>query len=143
METTKLVYGSSIAHKGRPKPIVKELLRERLTNHTCDRRHPRSWIKDKYPDYVIDEGFEEFDTLWNKDVFETSEQHTTRAQRLLEDIFTNDPSPFISLTLHSYAVSAVLDAIKAPTFRIGEGVAIPLFIKATRLSHTDTVKVAV
>ncbi|KAH8674229.1 putative phosphoglycerate mutase [Xylariales sp. PMI_506] len=138
LETTKLVYGAHLTQHNRPRPIVKELLRERLTNHTCDRRHPRSWIQERYPDYVIEEGFEEQDILWNKDLFETSEQHAARARRLLEDIFANDDSTFISLSLHSYAVSAVLTAVQSPKFRIGEGVIVPLFIKATRLSSRAT-----
>jgi hypothetical protein len=118
--------------------MVKEYLRERLTIHTCDRRSSRSWIEQQYPRYIIENGFEENDTLWDAEVPETPEKHVARKQSLLEDIFDTDDSQFISLTTHSYAVSAILEAVGAPHFRVGEGVMVPLFIRAEKITLDGT-----
>ncbi|KAI1856839.1 hypothetical protein JX265_011480 [Neoarthrinium moseri] len=134
LETTKLVYTPVFNSHGRKvRPIVKELLRELLTDHTCDRRSTRSRIADSFPESIIEPGFTEEDELWNKDSTESPEEHDARKQRLLEDIFSNDSSPFVSLTTHSYALSAILRVIGAPKFRIAEATMVPLFIKAERI----------
>ncbi|KAK4121880.1 putative phosphoglycerate mutase [Parathielavia appendiculata] len=136
LETTKLVYEPVMAKHGRSlRPVVKELLRERLTNHTCDKRSSRSWIAKTYPEYVLDRGFEMMDTLWKKDRYETNDEHVARKRRLLEDIFANDKSTFVSLTTHSYAISAVLEVVGAPHFRVSEGAIIPLLVKAEEVSR--------
>jgi len=133
LETTKLVYSEVMAVHGRtPQPIVKELLRE-LTDHTCDKRSPRSWIVQNYPDYVLDQNFEETDPLWRADHTEPNEKHVARKQRLLEDIFEANDASFISLTTHSYAISAILEAIGAPHFRVSAGAMVPLFVKAVKV----------
>ena len=45
LETTKLAYSPVLERNGtRLRPVVKELLRGRLTNHTYNKRSPRSWI---------------------------------------------------------------------------------------------------
>lgn len=122
-------------------PIVKEKLRERLTDHTCDKRNARQWIAEQYPDYFIEVGFAETDELWEawRNPPEDHENHVKRKTELLHDIFTHDSSTFISLSTHSYALSAILSSLgatKDQTFRIGEGVMVPLFVKAVR----ETVK---
>ncbi|KAK0753692.1 histidine phosphatase superfamily [Schizothecium vesticola] len=136
LETTKLVYSAVMTEHGDEfRPIVKELLRERLTDHTCDKRSSRSWIAENYPNFVLEEGFAEADDLWRADRCETNAQHVARKQQLLEDIFTNDASYFISLTTHSYAISSILEATGAPHFRVCEGAIFPLFVKGARLER--------
>jgi broad specificity phosphatase PhoE len=135
LETTKLVYAPVMAKCGRSlNPTVKERLRELATDHTCDKRSPRSWIAQSYPEYIIEDGFPETDTLWRSDAYETSEEHVTRKKLLLDDIFSNDRSSFISLTTHSYAISAILTIIGAPTFRVSEAAMVPIFVKAEKMS---------
>jgi broad specificity phosphatase PhoE len=135
LETTKLVFTPVLrSHQRSPQPIVKEFLREYLTDHTCDRRSSKSWIHENYPDYIMEDGFTEEDILWKTDKTETLEEHVIRKQRLLEDIFAHDESPFISLTTHSYAISALLKVVGAPKFRVGEGVMVPLFVKAEKVA---------
>ncbi|KAH8205545.1 hypothetical protein TruAng_000251 [Truncatella angustata] len=139
LETTKLVYAPVFsAHQRKLQPTIKERLREFLTDHTCDRRSTRSWIHGNYPDYIIEEDFGEHDVLWHADKAESMEEHVVRKQKLLEDIFTHDASPFISLTTHSYAISALLSAVGAPMFRVGEGVMVPLFVKAEKIALGTT-----
>ncbi|KAK4102360.1 hypothetical protein N658DRAFT_495710 [Parathielavia hyrcaniae] len=131
LETTMLVYEPVMAKHGRSlRPVVKELLRERLTNHTCDKRSSRSWIAETYPEYVLERELEMVDTLWKKDRYETNDEHVARKRRLLEDVFANDKSTFVSLTTHSYAISAILEVVGAPHFRVSERAINPLLIKA-------------
>ncbi|OTA67991.1 phosphoglycerate mutase-like protein [Hypoxylon sp. EC38] len=136
LETTKHVYSPAMAKYGRNfQPIIKEDLRERLTTHTCDRRSSRSWIELNYPGYVIEEGFPELDTRWDADTPETLEQHIIRTQRLLDDIFTNDTSPIISLTTHSYTITSILAVVGYPKFLVNEGTIVPLFVKAEKVAQ--------
>ncbi|KAI1764999.1 phosphoglycerate mutase-like protein [Hypoxylon sp. FL1150] len=133
LETTKLVYTNVLAAHGKHlQPIVKENLRERITDHTCDRRSSRSWIVSNYPDYIIEYGFSESDKSWNAHASETLEEHIARMQRLFDDIFTHDPSPIISLTTHSYTVSAILALVGYPKFLVNEGTIVPLLIRAEK-----------
>jgi broad specificity phosphatase PhoE len=135
LETTRLVFANVIEdHGAHFQPIVKELLRERLTNHTCDRRSTLSWIKDHYPDYIVEPGFSEDDVLWSSSREETAEEHVARKQRLLEDIFENDRNAFVELTTHSYAVSAILEAVDMAGFRVREGSSVALLVRAERTS---------
>ncbi|KAK4040175.1 phosphomutase PMU1, partial [Parachaetomium inaequale] len=132
LETTKLVYAPVMATHGRSlRPLVKELLRERLTDHTCDKRSTRPWIADNYPTYVLDQDFETEDTLWTADRYETNLEHVARKRRLLEEIFANDKSTFVSLNYHSLIRDlAILEVVGAPHFRVSEGAIIPLLVKA-------------
>ncbi|CAJ2500797.1 Uu.00g036500.m01.CDS01 [Anthostomella pinea] len=135
LHTTKLVFQPVMeANQREFHPIIKELLRERLTDHTCDKRSSRFWIQQNYPEYIIEPGFEEDDTLWkpHSNKPEEAEEHFARKQRLLNDIFEHDKSQFISLTNHSYAITAILVTVKAPKFRVCEGTIVPLFVKAVR-----------
>ncbi|KAI0132388.1 histidine phosphatase superfamily [Xylariales sp. AK1849] len=139
LETTKLVYAPVMSQHGRSlQPMIKESLREFITDHTCDRRSSRSWITQNYPEYIIEEDLSEKDGLWKADSSETHEAHVVRKQKLLEEIFASDPAPFISLTTHSYAVSAILEVVGAPKFRVGEGAMIPLFVKAEKIAPETT-----
>ena len=115
------------------RPIVKELLRERLTNHTCDRRSSRSWIEEHFPNYIIEPGFSEEDRLWTGDRWESTEEHMARKHRVLEDIFATDENAFVALTVHSYAISAILRVIGMTEFRVREGSSIAFLVKAERI----------
>jgi broad specificity phosphatase PhoE len=138
LETTRLVFAKTIEGQGvQFRPIVKELLRERLTDHTCDRRSSRSWIEEHYPDYVIESGFSEEDRLWTGGRWESVEEHMARKHRVLEEIFATDENAFVALTVHSYAISAILGAIGTTVFRVREGNSIALLVKAERIdSHS-------
>lgn len=136
LETTKLVYQDvMVACKEPFQPLVKELLREKLTGHTCDKRSSKSWIADNYPDYVIEDGFEEDDRLWkeNRDPAEEASEVTARSQRLLGEIFANDSSQVIALTTHSYSISGIQESVGTEPYRVGEGVMVPLLVKAVKV----------
>ncbi|OTA91494.1 hypothetical protein M434DRAFT_397158 [Hypoxylon sp. CO27-5] len=138
LETTKHAYAPVMAKHGIDfQPIIKEDLRERLTNHTCDRRSSRSWIELNYPGYVIEEGFPELDTRWDANKSETFEQHIIRTQRVFDDIFTNDASPIISLITHSYTITAILAVVGHPKFLVNEATIVPLFVKAEKVAQSS------
>ncbi|KAK4447248.1 histidine phosphatase superfamily [Podospora aff. communis PSN243] len=133
LETTKLVFSNVMGENGRNlAPVVKELLRERLTSHTCDKRSTRSWISQHYPGFILEPGFEEADILWQADRVETDWEHRARTQRVFEDIFDHAKSPIIALVTHSYTVSAILEVVGAPHFRVSEGTVFPLLVRAEK-----------
>ncbi|KAI2629238.1 phosphoglycerate mutase-like protein [Hypomontagnella submonticulosa] len=135
LQTTQLAYTPVLAQHGKAlRPIIKETLRERITDHTCDRRSSRSWIEQNYPNYIIEEGFTESDESWDPNSFETLEEHIARIQQLLDDIFTNDTSPIISLTTHSYAMTAILALLGYDKFMVNEGTLVPILVKAKKIT---------
>lgn len=57
-------------------------------------------------------------------------------KNLLDDIFTNDDSTYISFTTHSGSIASVLRVIGHREFRIPTGAVIPVLIKA-EMSHAE------
>lgn len=136
LETTRLAFAAvTPAHRAPFQRIVKELLRGRLSTHTYNRRSSLSWIKEHYPDYIIEPGFSKEDVLWSSRRQETEEEHVTRKQQLLEDLFENDGNEFIALTTHSYAISAILAAVNMAAFRVREGSCVALLVRAERIGR--------
>ncbi|KOC07811.1 hypothetical protein AFLA70_311g001220 [Aspergillus flavus AF70] len=134
LETTRLVFSKPMGQfREQFQPVVKELLRERLTDHTCDKRSTRAWIEGHYPSYLIEPGFSEEDLLWKPDRWESVEEHVARKQKVLEEIFAQDSSSFISMTVHSYAISAILRACGYEEFRVREGSTIALLVRGERV----------
>jgi broad specificity phosphatase PhoE len=134
LETTGLIFDGIMKEQGLPfRPIVKELLRERLTDHTCDRRSNRTHITKLFPDYILEPGFTEEDELWTASRWESTEEHTARKQKVLEDIFATDENQFLALTVHSYAISAILEAVGLPIVRVREGSTIAILVKAEEM----------
>ena len=111
-------------------PTVKELLREALGVHSCDRRSSATYVKSNYPDYRIEEGFAENDPLWNAKLRESHSQRLFRMKTLLDDIVTSDDSIVISLTSHSGAITELLNAIEHRPFSLQTGGVIPALVKA-------------
>ncbi|OHF02361.1 phosphoglycerate mutase [Colletotrichum orchidophilum] len=142
LETSRLAFGSLVEARGQQqefRPLVKEGLRERMTDHTCDKRGPRSWIGRAYPRYIIEPGFTEEDQLWKADRFETTEEHVARKQQVLDEIFSTDPAQFVSLTVHSYAISAILKVGGQEEFRVREGSSIALLVRGDRIGVSSSV----
>ncbi|KAK1460205.1 phosphoglycerate mutase [Colletotrichum melonis] len=138
LETSNLAFGPLVESRGAGRdfrPLVKEGLRERLTDHTCDKRSSRSWIEGAYPRYHIEPGFTEEDRLWKADRFETTEEHVARKQLVLEEIFSTDSGQFLSLTVHSYAISAILMVGGQEEFRVREGSSIALLVRGDKVAN--------
>ena len=116
-------------------PVIKEMLREVMGEHTCDRRSSRTAIRNAFPEWTIEPGFSEVDELWLPDRRETHAEHDERTRGLLNDIFAHDASTFISLTSHSGAIASLLRVTKHRDFRLPTGALIPLLVKATKINR--------
>ncbi|KAK0642203.1 histidine phosphatase superfamily [Cercophora newfieldiana] len=111
-------------------PIIKEMIRERLGIHTCDRRSSRSVIHENHPLFAIEEGFSEADELWVPDVRETLEEHAVRIKAFLDDLFENDSEQIISVTAHSGSILALYVTTGHEEVRVAPGGIVPVLIKA-------------
>jgi hypothetical protein len=89
-------------------PQVKELFREAIGVHTCDRRSSKTYIHENYPTYTFEEGFAEEDPLWDPITRETDSGEDKRLKTVLDDVFTYDDCTFISVTSHSGAINSML-----------------------------------
>ena len=95
-------------------PEVKELLREGISGHTCDRRGSHTYIKDAFPGYRIEKGFSETDELWQALHGETSIDQSVRSKIVLDEIFRKDRSTYISITSHSGEIASILGGTYHP-----------------------------
>lgn len=114
------------------RPVVKEMLREVMGEHTCDRRSSRTVIHEAFPDWGIEGGFKEEDELWRADHRETHEEHDARSQALLDEVFANDQSLVLSFTAHSGTIASLLRVVGHREFRLPTGALIPVLVKATK-----------
>jgi broad specificity phosphatase PhoE len=136
LETTEYVFAPVMRVHGRPfAPIVKEQIRERFTVHTCDLRRPRSWIEQNYTGYTIENDVTQEDQFAGQKRWETDDEHYARKQEALEQIFSSDKNDFVSLTVHSYAVAAILAVCKGEVFRIREGTSMALLVRGEEHSE--------
>ncbi|KAJ5235238.1 uncharacterized protein N7469_004406 [Penicillium citrinum] len=111
-------------------PVIKELLRETLGEHTCDRRSSASIIAAEYPQYQFEADFTEEDLLWDPKTRESDEERNERLLRLLNDIFSSDDHVFLSLTAHSGAITSILEVVGHRKFPLQTGGVIPVIVKA-------------
>lgn len=139
LQTTTLIWQPILAALSLPfRPLIKECLREQLTDHTCDRRSPLSQIKTNFPDFEVEEGFTEEDGLWRADRWEGLKAHCERKQRVLEEIFEGERGQTVSLTVHSFAIAVILHVCGAEMFRVREGTSIGILVRAEEVSEAPT-----
>ena len=124
--------GLNLPPKHPYKPVIKELLREVLGVHTCDRRDTMSKITSLWPSYTIEPNFSEEDPLWDPDFRESGGQQVHRLQLFLDDIFNTDTNVFISCTSHSGLISSALQGVGHRQFPLNTGAIIPIFLKAQK-----------
>ncbi|TGO80070.1 hypothetical protein BELL_0015g00030 [Botrytis elliptica] len=118
-------------------PIIKELLREGISSHTCDRRRSKTYIHALAPTWKFESDFPEEDPYWRANYSETHETENRRFKALLDDLFTNDNSTFISLSSHSGAINTILRVIGHRTFPLKTGAVIPVLIKSQSILGED------
>ncbi|KAG5978888.1 hypothetical protein E4U55_005815 [Claviceps digitariae] len=130
LQTTDHVFSELMKVNNAPfQPIVKENIRERFSLHTCDFRRPRSWIEKNYPGYTVEDNVTEKDGFSGQTREETDEEHYARKQQALEEIFSTDSNVFISLTVHSVAISAIFQVCHGESFKVREGTSLALLVK--------------
>lgn len=137
LQTSRLVFAPLCAARGLPyQPTVKELLRERMTDHTCDRRSSRTYIAGAFPEARIEDGFTETDELWRSDRWEPMHEHLARKQAVLEDIFDNATGSVVSLAMHSMAVAVTMRVCGMEEYRVREGTSHALLVKAMPVAES-------
>ncbi|KAK1760080.1 histidine phosphatase superfamily [Echria macrotheca] len=135
LDTCALAFSDLPSPAPEFKPIIKEMARERLGVHTCDRRHPRSWIERNYGEvFSLEDGFAEEDELWRPDVRETLGEHAGRIARLLDGLWEDEEEEeIVSLTVHSGSILAMYEVVGHPEVRVAPGAVVPLFVKGERV----------
>lgn len=119
-------------------PTIKELLREGISLHTCDRRSNKTFIHQSFPTYKFEAGFAEHDPLWNPVYAETSTGQDLRSQTALDDIFSHDKSTWVSITSHSGEIASLLRVLGHRTFSLNTGAVIPVLVKAVAVKGNST-----
>lgn len=114
------------------KPIFVEGLRESIGLHTCDKRRDKYYLKAKYPNFTFEDGFSIEDELWGPVYQETFEQQVIRLRRVLDLIWEQDTSTYISITAHSGTVNAILANIGHRPFNLQTGGMIPVVVKGSK-----------
>ncbi len=129
LRTAQLTWSGIDLPSGRPfNHEVKELLREAIGIHTCDRRSNKTYIESTYP-FKIEPGFEEQDPLWILELRESNPYLDARLKQLLDDVFSNNRDSVFSLTSHGGAVGAMLRVIGHRPFPLKTGGIMPVLVK--------------
>jgi broad specificity phosphatase PhoE len=123
-----------LPHERPFRPLIKENIREDISEHTCDHRSSREVIQTMFPGWPFEAGFTDEDELWHKDRSETVEELRKRCQTVLNDIWRNDDNTWISITSHSGFIAGMLAVLGHRLFPLGTGQAIPVLIEATSTS---------
>ena len=103
---------SGLKLKGPFAPTVKEFLREGISGHTCDRRRSKTYIQERFPQYRFEEGFPEDDPLFQPLHQETETDQDVRSKAVLDDVFRQDKSTFVSITSHSGEIASLLRGMR-------------------------------
>ena len=121
-------------------PTIKELFREGISIHTCDRRSTKSAIHAFVPSWKFEAGFTENDQLWrgDKGEGETSQHEVARSKRVLDDVFVHDDAVWVSITSHSGEIASLLTALNHRSFSLSTGQIIPVLVKAEVVDPTPT-----
>lgn len=143
-------FGLSLPSDRPFKPIIKELLRECIGVHTCDKRSSKTQIQARYPDWIFEDGFTETDELWSSTLRETNEAVDQRTKLVLDDILLNDKHTFVSISSHSGQIGSTLRGMSSHAsinfidfkvdpvlghreFKLNTGQVIPVLVKINRI----------
>jgi broad specificity phosphatase PhoE len=136
IETADLTFtGLDLLSGKEYKPYIKELVREALGIHTCDRRSTKSEIEQKFTHLTFEPGFSERDELWKKDYREPVSARNYRLATFLDDVFANEDrgKVVLSMTSHSGAIGSMLEVLGHRKFRLETGGVIPVVVRAERV----------
>ncbi|KAH9875688.1 hypothetical protein IAQ61_003152 [Plenodomus lingam] len=114
-------------------PLVKELLREALGIHTCDRRSTRSHLATTHPHLTFEPAFTEQDELWDPQYREPRGARRYRVAMLLDDVWEHDGGVWISMTAHSGAIASLLESLGHRAFALETGGVIPVVVEGRRV----------
>jgi broad specificity phosphatase PhoE len=111
-------------------PTIKELLREGISTHTCDRRSNKTSIEALFPSLTFEPEFPEHDPFWSGILAETSAAQDARSKRVLDDLFAHDANTWLSITSHSGEIRSLLRVLGHREFSLGTGAVIPVLVEA-------------
>ncbi|KAJ6437268.1 phosphoglycerate mutase [Purpureocillium lavendulum] len=134
IQTADGTFSSLDLPRNKPfRPTIKELFREGISIHTCDRRSTRREIRDFSPaSFRFEDGFAEHDELWEgaQSKGETDAHQRARSKTVLDDVFAHDDGTWISVTSHSGEIRALLAVLGHREFSLGTGQIIPVLVRA-------------
>jgi broad specificity phosphatase PhoE len=139
VQTANVTFASLNLPRSSPfKPTIKELFRESISIHTCDRRSTKTQIHAYAPNFLFEEGFSETDLLWrgNEDEGETSAHQVARSKIVIDDVFSHDDNTWISITSHSGEIGSILTVLNHQSFSLSTGQIIPVLVKAELVEPT-------
>lgn len=125
------------------KPLIKELIREQIGVHLCDKRSTKSVIESRFSKYgfEIEENFTEKDELYKDDVRETVLEQVSRLHDFLQFLFekewdgdsvSDEKDVYVSVTSHAGTTRSLLLALGHNRFTIAAGGMIPVVVKGVR-----------
>ncbi|EPS94748.1 hypothetical protein FOMPIDRAFT_1169401 [Fomitopsis schrenkii] len=132
LSTWQITFGSDETFPEDTRTVmVFEDLREEHGVHTCDMRNSRTLIQRNFPlrMLVVEPGFTEEDIVWQSDVRESKEHVRTRAQSVLDRIFDEIESTYISITAHGGIINGLLAAAGRQPYSLPTGGVLPLIIR--------------
>ncbi|KAL7933133.1 histidine phosphatase superfamily [Trichoderma chlorosporum] len=133
LQTANLTFDSLRLPPSNPfRPTIKELFRESISIHTCDRRSTKTQIHAFAPNFLFEAGFTEDDLLWEgkESMGETTAHQVARSQVVIDDVFSHDDNTWISITSHSGEIGAILTVLNHQSFSLNTGQIIPVLVKA-------------
>lgn len=116
-------------------PTIKEFFREGTSIHTCDRRSNKTTIASLVPSWPFEPSFAENDPYWNGVTGGESSSQAARSRPVLDEVFTEDDSTWVSVTSHSGEIGSILLVLGHRTFSLSTGQAIPVLVRAERQYH--------
>lgn len=109
LQTSNITYSTlPLSSSCSFKPIIKELFREGISGHTCDRRSNRTSIHSSFPTYRFERGFSETDLLWKEYEGEVPNDQDIRSKKILDEVFEGDEGTWLSITSHSGEIGSIL-----------------------------------
>ncbi|KAL8826890.1 MAG: hypothetical protein Q9191_003525, partial [Dirinaria sp. TL-2023a] len=132
LQTANLTFdGLALQHPFAPE--VKELFREGISGHTCDRRGSKTYIHRAFPSYIIEPGFAETDPLWEALHGETNVDQDLRSKTVLDAVFSSSShkrETYVSITSHSGEIASLLRVLGHRVFPLNTGAVIPVLVRA-------------
>jgi broad specificity phosphatase PhoE len=133
---TRTIETADLTFKGLDlpyRPYIKELLREALGIHTCDRRSTLSHLTKTFPHLAFEPGFSGPDLLWEADYREPQSARRYRLSQFLDDVWASDEKIWISMTSHSGAIGSVLEVLGHRKWALETGGVVPVVVRAERV----------
>jgi broad specificity phosphatase PhoE len=97
------------------KPVIKELLREGISAHTCDRRSSKTAIQAQFPGFAFERGFAEQDPFWTELRAEPAQNQDARSKVVLDEI-VDGRATYVSVSSHSGEIASLLRGKKGAAY---------------------------